>query len=241
MKQSLKVVHLYPKHMSLYGDRGNVMVLSHMAKELGLAFELQDCFPGERIEASPDIVLLGGGQDADQEKVVKDLLTKRPEISDAILNGAIFLGVCGGYQLLGEYYEDAAGNYLEGLKLLNLHTKKANLKEKRIIGNLKAQSKELGWLLGFENHGGRTFLGDGLKPLAKVVQGGGNNAQDKTEGVISSYGAGLIIGTYLHGFLPKNTQVAKFLINRACGLSENINSLDPIESTNREVLSKLKY
>lgn len=241
MKKSFKVVHLYPKHMSLYGDRGNVIVLAHLAKELGLEFVLQDCLPGERIRKNPDLILLGGGQDTDQGKIVKDLLSRKGEIKDAILNGSTFLGICGGYQLLGEYYEDATGQVLEGLQILNLCTKKAQTGQKRIIGNLKAHSQLFAHLFGFENHGGRTFLGDGLKPLATVLQGGGNNGQDKSEGVIASFGAGTVIGTYLHGFLPKNVQVAKFLINQACNLNLAINEFDHLEASNRETLAKLPY
>jgi lipid II isoglutaminyl synthase (glutamine-hydrolysing) len=226
--------------MSLYGDRGNLIVLAQRATELGLEVNVQDCVPGEPIDPDTNLILLGGGQDHDQGKILSDLLARQNEIKDLILGGAIFLGVCGGYQLLGDYYEDAAGNYLDGLKIVNIITKKAKSNQKRIIGNVKAISPEFGLLLGFENHGGRTYLGTDLKPMAKVLQGGGNNAEDGTEGVSQSYGKGFILGTYFHSFLAKNSQVADYLIGRSLSLNLQL-MRDPIESLNIKQNSFLKY
>lgn len=235
----IKITHLYPQHMSLYGDRGNILTLLYWAKQFDIKAFVQNCQLGERIEQDTNLIMLGGGQDQDQEKVLKDLLARRNEISDLIEKGTIFLGICGGYQLLGEYYEAANNNYLDGLKLLNLYTKKAKKDEKRIIGNVKANSELFGLLNGFENHGGRTFFASpDLKPLANVLEGGGNNGQDGTEGVFVNFGKGLIIGTYFHGFLPKNYKVAQFLLNV---YQKGQNTENIFENINKKVISSLKY
>lgn len=239
MQTKLKITHLYPKHMSLYGDRGNIITLLFRAKQIGVELELQDCFPNQPIDKNTKLILLGGGQDHDQEKIFKDLLARKNEIKDLISHGTIFLGICGGYQLLGKSYEAADGQVLEGLDLLDLTTRKAKAASKRIIGNVRVYSEVFGDLLGFENHGGRTYLGEGLKPLGKVLRGGGNNGEDGLEGVFQNYGKGLILGTYFHGFIPKNIQVADYLIQKITGNSytqaliqdsviENLNTLNGI-------------
>jgi CobQ-like glutamine amidotransferase family enzyme len=226
--------------MSLYGDRGNVLVLNGKSQEAGFEFEIQDCTSGEAINPKTNIILLGGGQDQDQELIVRDLLNRREEIKSLVEGGAIFLGVCGGYQLIGESYEYAVGNYLEGLKLLNLKTIREKKLNKRIIGNLKAHSELLGNLTGFENHGGRTILGEGLTPLAKVIEGGGNNGEDGTEGVIANLGKGLIIGTYFHTFLPKNPKVAEYMIN-FISKTKNTFTPDLLEINNHKKNMSLRY
>ncbi len=237
---TITITHLYPQHMSLYGDRGNILALLYWASQLNLKINVQNCSLNEPIDQNTKLIMLGGGQDHDQEKVLKDLLNRRNELNDLILGGAIFLGICGGYQLLGEYYEVADGKRLDGLNLLGLYTKKAGIGEKRIIGNVKAKSNLFGLLTGFENHGGRTFLGRKLKPLAQIVQGGGNNAQDQTEGVLQNYGQGLIIGTYFHGFLPKNRQVAQFILKKiAQAETENFENI--LENINQKICNYLPY
>jgi lipid II isoglutaminyl synthase (glutamine-hydrolysing) len=224
--------------MSLYGDRGNIIVLSFLAEQIGLEFDLQDCYPGERVNPYSNIVFLGGGQDNDQEKIVEDLLQRKNELQDLITNGAIFIGVCGGYQMLGNSYESATGSTLEGLGILDFETKNAKTNERRIIGNVVAHSETFGSLVGFENHGGRTHL-KGQAPLAKVIQGGGNNATDATEGVFAQYGKGHILGTYLHGFLQKNIAVSRWLIKQVCNYDYFIS--DPIESINQQNSMSLSY
>ncbi|MDX1919559.1 MAG: hypothetical protein SFU25_02360 [Candidatus Caenarcaniphilales bacterium] len=235
---SIKICHLYPKHMSLYGDRGNIVVLSFLAEQIGIDLSLQDCYPGERIEPHSNIIFLGGGQDNDQEKIVNDILQRKNEIADLIANGCIFIGVCGGYQLLGTSYESASGHTLKGLDILDFYTLNSKKGEKRIIGNVVAFSEQFGSLVGFENHGGRTFL-KGQTPLAKVIQGGGNNANDTTEGLFQQYGNGHILGTYLHGFLQKNPNVAKWLIKSTCGYDYFLP--DPIETLNLKTNMSLSY
>ncbi len=237
----LKICHLYPQQMSLYGDRGNIITLKYRAEQRNIKIEIQSCLIGEKIEQNTNFIMLGGGQDADQEKILKDLHSRKLEIQDFILNGAVFLGICGGYQLLGAYYE-TVNQKLEGLNLLNFFTERAKKNEKRIIGNVIAYNENFGELYGFENHGGRTFLqNNNLQALGKIISGGGNNASDLTEGVYSEQGAGLIIGTYLHSFLPKNYKVADHIITKALKINDlDLKEIDNnLEIKNRNFL-KLK-
>ena len=202
----------------MYGDRGNLLVLQKRAEWYGLAPVCQDLEPGEALPMDADLVLLGGGQDADQARIAAELLALREPLQRLYESGAVILAVCGGYQLLGTHYQTASGEELAGLGLLSLSTQ-AN--SPRISGNLIAESAVPGFgtLVGFENHAGRTQLADGLQPLAQVKQGGGNNGRDQTEGVYAPHhqSNGLIIGTYLHSFLPRNVQVADALLARISG------------------------
>lgn len=241
MNKEFEICHLYPKHMSLYGDRGNIFSLLYRAKARNINASVQFCGLGERISPSAKLIMLGGGQDSDQERIIPDLLSKRNELRDLIYSGAVFLGICGGYQLLGNYYETTTET-IDGLGLLNIYTKRAKNKEKRIIGNMKAFSEKFGHMWGFENHGGRTYIND-LEPLGKVLQGGGNNGQDKTEGVLAELEEGLVIGSYLHSFLPRNSKVTDFLIAKALKIQiEELLPLDDqIENENEKNGLSLAY
>jgi CobQ-like glutamine amidotransferase family enzyme len=235
MTGELTITHLYPKQMSLYGDRGNIVILQKRAQELfNLRLKVQNCAPGQDIDSDSKLIMLGGGQDYDQSKIMSDLLARKDQIQSLIKNGAFYLGICGGYQLAGQFYQTAAGRKLPGLHLLDFYTLTAPAGQKRIIGNIQAFSQPLGLLRGFENHGGRTFLGSGLKPLAQIKQGGGNNGQDQTEGVLNSCGQGWIMGTYLHGFLPKNPKVADFIIETISGQKPSILADNVLENLNHQ-------
>ena len=160
-----------------------------------------------------DLLYVGGGQDRQQLLVAENLAGKAEQVRDAFEAGAAVLAVCGGYQLLGEYYVTADGKKLPGLSLVELHTVPG---PKRNIGNIVIETSGLGLqpqtLVGFENHSGKTYLGPGLTPLGRVLHGAGNNGEDGTEGVA----AGNVFGTYLHGsLLPKNPHFADLLIERA--------------------------
>jgi lipid II isoglutaminyl synthase (glutamine-hydrolysing) len=242
IQNTIHITHLYPRHMSLYGDRGNIIVLAHKAKSAGIEIVLQNCSVGESINPKCQIMLLGGGQDNDQEIIQNDLLKRQNELSDLIKNGSTFLGICGGFQLLGQSYQTANGQEIQGLGFLNMKTINAKPDEKRIIGNAIVESPVFGKLIGYENHGGRTFLPSELKPLGQIVQGGGNNGQDKSEGVLTQWEKGLILGTYFHGFLPKNPQVANYLIQRFFPNLKILNkSLSLLESMNQANNLKLSY
>ena len=215
MSRPLRIAHLYPEAMNLYGDMGNVRVLQRRAEWRGIAVEVVDVGPGPADLSAADLVFFGGGQDRDQSRIFEDFADhKRASLERAVEAGAALLAVCGGYQLLGHAYVDADGRELRGLGLLDLRSEAGS---DRWIGNVVIESDPaLGLqprtLVGFENHGGRTFLGPGLRPLGRVLVGGGNNGEDGGEGVV----AGTVVGTYLHGsLLPKNPALADWLLRAA--------------------------
>lgn len=221
----LSIVHLYADLLKTYGDRGNVLTLRNRAAWRGWDAEVVAVGVGERLPEGASVIFLGGGSDRIQGVVVPDLERRRDELAAALSAGAVVLSVCGGYQLMGNSYETAEGAVLAGLGLLDVETRAG---EGRLIGNVVAEASPAGpalELVGFENHGGRTFLGPGAEPLAMVVRGHGNNGADRTEGAIQ----GRVIGTYLHGpVLPLNPGLTDWLLALALGV-EGSESLPPLE------------
>jgi CobQ-like glutamine amidotransferase family enzyme len=202
---------LYPDHMNIYADRGNIAFLERRCRWRGIEFELSTAGPEEKLDpAAHDLFYIGGGQDRDQALVARDLVErKRGALAAALDSGASMLAVCGGYQLLGHSYA-VGGETLPGLGLVDLRTVREP--GPRLIGNVVIEA-DVGTgarrLAGFENHGGRTYLGASEQPLGRVVSGFGNNGRDGMEGVRR----GRLIGTYLHGpLLPKNAWLADMLI-----------------------------
>lgn len=220
----LRVCALYPDLMNIYADRGNLLMLQRRCEWRGIDFAVTAAGLGEAIDPDAhDLFYLGGGQDRDQRLCALDLVqTKRDALHAAADRGAIVLGVCGGYQLLGHRYE-LGDDQIPGLGLVDLHTVRS-ADGSRLIGNVaievRLDSGATGpprVLAGFENHGGRTHLGAGEQPLGRVLKGHGNSGSSGTEGVRR----GSVIGTYLHGpLLPKNAWFADWLIREACGLTE---------------------
>ena len=211
---TLRVCSLYPDLMNIYADRGNIAVLRARCQWRGLGFELTASSLGESFDPDAhDLFYMGGGQDRDQRAVALDMSeTKREALHAAAGRGAVVLAVCGGYQLLGESYE-LEGETLPGVGLVELRTVREE--GPRLIGNCAIEA-DLGTgtriIAGFENHGGRTYLGSGAEPLGRVLNGFGNNGKDGFEGVRR----GNVIGTYLHGpLLPKNAWLADRLIELA--------------------------
>ena len=209
---ALRVLWLYPEHMNIYADRGNIAVLQRRCAWRGIGFELERAGIGDSVDPrAHDLLYIGGGQDRDQALVAHDLTdTKREALVEALAHGAAMLAVCGGYQLLGRSYGLPGGELLPGLALVDAET--VRVPGPRLIGNVVIET-DLGdgprRLAGFENHGGRTFLGEGEQALGRVVSGHGNNGDDGREGVRR----GRLIGTYLHGpLLPKNVWLADRLI-----------------------------
>lgn len=203
----LRIAHLYPDLMSIYGDRGNVIALERRASWRGIEVETRALRVGERFDAQwPDLLFFGGGQDRGQEVVGADLAgANGAAIRAALDGGAAALAVCGGYQLLGHAYAPDAGSEVRGLGVLDVTTRSG---KRRFVGNLLAEAPE-GTLVGFENHSGRTYLGAGAAPLARVIAGHGNNGEDRTEGARQ----GKVVGTYCHGsVLPKNPWLADLLL-----------------------------
>ena len=205
---------LYSRSMNLYGDRGNIMSIYRRTKWRGKDAEVMEYNIGEKFDFSDvDLFFFGGGQDVQQHEVSEDLKKIGKELKKQIdQKGAALLAICGGMQLMGKYYETQAGHKIHGVGLFDIHTIGG---EERFIGNvivdsnITGESKEL---VGFENHSGRTYLSEGMKPLGRMVVGRGNNGEDGTEGVVYKNA----IGSYLHGsLLPKNPWITDWLIERA--------------------------
>ena len=210
----LRVLSLYPELMNIYADRGNIAVLRARCEWRGIGFEHLGVTVGDALDPdAADLFYMGGGQDRDQVAVAADMAeTKRDALHAAAGRGAVVLGVCGGYQLLGESYE-MGDETLPGVGLVDLKTVREP--GERLIGNCAIEA-DLGTgprtIAGFENHGGRTYLGTSAEPLGRVLSGHGNNGKDGYEGVRK----GNVIGTYLHGpLLPKNVWLADRLIELA--------------------------
>ena len=213
----LRACALYPDLMNIYADRGNIAILRARCEWRGLGFELSATGVGERLDPDRhDLFYIGGGQDRDQVAVAHDMAeTKKAALREAAERGAVVLAVCGGYQLLGSSYE-LHGEHLPGVGLVDLHTVREP--GPRLIGNCAIEA-DLGSgrqvIAGFENHGGRTYLGRSATPLGAVLKGHGNNGADGTEGVRERN----VIGTYLHGpLLPKNVWLADRLIELALAI-----------------------
>ena len=211
---ALRICSLYPELMNIYADRGNIAVLRSRCEWRGLGFEHAAASLGDSLDPDAhDLFYMGGGQDRDQIAVAHDMAaTKRDALHAAADRGAVVLAVCGGYQLLGHSYE-LDGEELPGVGLVDLRTVREP--GPRLIGNCAIEA-DVGTgprtIAGFENHGGRTYLGEGEQPLGRVLKGHGNNGRDGTEGVRR----GNVIGTYLHGpLLPKNVWLADRLIELA--------------------------
>ena len=208
--QTIRLAHLYPNLMNLYGDRGNIITLRRRCEARGITLDVTDLGLGDPFDpAAYDLVFIGGGQDREQRRITDDLLTLKGEpIRVAADEGMPMLTVCGGYQLFGRSYQPAAGEELPGLGIFPIRTVHPGEDAPRCIGNVEA-AWEGGTLVGFENHGGRTYLEAGAQPFARVTAGYGNNGDDGTEGAV----IGNVYGTYLHGsLLPKNPAFADHLI-----------------------------
>jgi CobQ-like glutamine amidotransferase family enzyme len=203
------ILNLYPGHMNVYGDRGNVLTLRRRLEWRGYDVEVIDHHPGDALPDAPDIVFGGGGQDAAQAHVQPDLLRSGGPLRDWAEDGTPMLLVCGLFQLFGHHTYTVGGSTLPGLGVLDVTTDAGG---GRLVGNTVTASDEFGALIGFENHGGRTQLGPRARPLGKVPRGQGNNGSDGLEGARYKN----VIGTYLHGpVLPKNPKLADHLIQVA--------------------------
>lgn len=207
----IRIAHLYPQELNMYGDRGNILTLYRRCQWRGIDVSIDLIHPKMGLKPEVyDLFFMGGGQDAQQLKVAHDLQALKLEtLQEAAQLGAVFLGICGGYQLFGHDYQPHEGNRLIGLNILDISTTAGPT---RFIGNIVLQRPNGEMIVGFENHSGLTRLGLGVQPLGKVILGYGNNGQDKQEGAVS----GNIYGTYLHGsLLPKNPSFADELIQKA--------------------------
>ncbi|OUO78923.1 glutamine amidotransferase [Blautia sp. An249] len=205
----LVIGHLYPDLLNLYGDRGNIACLTKRCQWRGIEAEVRTFELGEPIDFTKlDLVLLGGGSDREQMLVCQKLREIRKDFQEYVEKDGVVIAICGGYQLLGKYYKTDQRT-IPGLELVDMYTEQG---EGRLIDNivLKSDLVEMP-IVGFENHGGRTYI-NGNRSLGKVLYGSGNDGQTKEEGVVYRN----VIGTYLHGpLLPKNPQLADYLIKKA--------------------------
>ena len=274
--RKLKIAHLYPRLMNIYGDRGNILCLTRRCRDREIEVEVYELGVGDTLTSGEhDLIFMGGAQDRDQRRVVDDLrTTKGQALLDAAEADTVILAVCGAYQLFGKHYVAASGEQLEGLGLFDLRTEHPGPADDRLIGNVVAElimdghpstgsgrnkpaveaepgssrrespaipslSRDGGrsiTLVGFENHGGRTYLGPDAQPLAKVRSGHGNNGRDGTEGVRYRNA----FGTYLHGsLLPKNPAFADMLIALALGETELAPLDDALENAAHQAALKL--
>ena len=225
----LNIIHLYPDLLNLYGDTGNVKCLKKRAEDRGIKVNIYNFSDDENKPDldNGDLFFMGGGSDRSQQLVYKDFLKYKNKFRELIDKQKVVLAVCGGYQLLGAEYIDKDGNELPGLNILDYDSKSG--KGKRIIGNIIIESTldiTPKTIVGFENHGGRTY--SKYEPLGDVLSGYGNNDNDKKEGVVYKN----FIGTYLHGpILPKNPHLADYLILKALKNKYDIDSLNPLDDS----------
>lgn len=205
----LKILHLYPKEMNLYGDHGNVLALVKRCEWRGIKTEVIAHEPGDPIPDDIDIIFGGGGQDSNQNKIEDDLRHIAMDLKKLVENDVPTLVICGLYQLFGDYFETSEGQKIKGISVIDITTKGG---PERLIGNIVLNTAEFGEVVGYENHSGLTTLGKKAKPFGTVIKGYGNNGDDFTEGARYKN----CIGTYLHGpVLPKNPRVADWLILKA--------------------------
>lgn len=248
-KLKLTIGWLYPELMSTYGDRGNIIVLQKRCEWRGIEIKIIniDQTTNNQQLLSIDLLFGGGAQDREQEIVMKDLYKKKQLIKKRIDDGMPALFVCGAPQLMGNYYEPAVGKRIEGLGIFDIYTQHPGPKDDRLIGNVVAEIemnnipspqllKTNPYIVGFENHGGRTYLETNTKPFAKVKKGFGNNGEDGYEGVVYKNA----IGSYLHGpLLPKNPQIADWLIAKAIEIKYKKEiELEPLDTTLEEIAKK---
>jgi lipid II isoglutaminyl synthase (glutamine-hydrolysing) len=251
MNYRLRLAHLYPDQMNIYGDRGNILTLTQRCAWRGIAVELVRVAVGVEVDwPSIDIAFFGGGQDSGQALIAGDFVQRQgPPLRAAIEEDLVMLSICGGYQLLGHYFLTHTGERLPGVGAMDVHTVGCDV---RLIGNIvveanlepetkderrKTKAEMVSSsvfrpsssirLVGFENHSGRTYLGAGVRPLGRVLAGHGNNGEDGTEGAVYHNA----FGCYMHGsLLPKNPQLADHLIRlalrRRYGSTANLAPLD---------------
>ena len=224
----LKLVHLYPDVLNLYGDRGNILCLRRRMEWRGLGVQVEEKPIGSDASLrGADLIFIGGGQDFEQEALLEDLHRgKDAALRSAVADGVPVLAICGGYQMLGNYYETHDGVRCDFVGAVDLYTVGG---EKRMIGNyLFRCGQESGGMevVGFENHSGRTWLGKGVQPLGRVLAGCGNNGEDGTEGVRYNN----VFGTYSHGpLLPKNPALCDEILRTALERKYGKAELSPLD------------
>jgi CobQ-like glutamine amidotransferase family enzyme len=222
MTKVLQFAHLYPDLLNLYADSGNIRTLVNRCRWRDIEVTVHQIPKGAHAKLTDyHLVLLGGGSDREQELVGQTLRERQQDWKAAVEDGLPLLAVCGGYQLLGQYYQLLDGRQVPGLGILDLVTE---AKVPRLIGNIAIDTDIGGLVMGFENHGGRTTHHH--DPLGKVRTGQGNNGLDRTEGVHYRN----VVGTYIHGpLLPKNPALADYMLTKALEYAGEPNTLQPLD------------
>ena len=226
----LKICHLYPDILNLYGDQGNIICMKKRLEWRNIECSVTEVSIGESAKFTDfDIFFIGGGQDFEQEILLGDLAGgKAEEIKAAVADGKTFLTICGGYQMLGSYYKTWDGQMCDFIGAIDYYTVGA---KDRMIGNFmyKCGAESGGsTVVGFENHSGKTFLGSGVSPLGTILSGYGNNGEDKTEGVRYNN----VFGTYSHGpVLPKDPQLTDFILKTALSQKYTSFGFEPLDDT----------
>ncbi len=225
MSQVIKIAHLYPREMNIYGDMGNIITLVKRLEWRGYKAEVLPVEAGEPFDFTQvDMVFGGGGQDSGQLVVGADLVTRGQVLREAAAAGMPMLVICGLYQLFGREFVTGSGTTIPGIGIFAAVTKAGQV---RMIGNIVVRS-EYGRLVGFENHSGQTILDRDQPALGKVEKGCGNDPRSGAEGAVSH----AVIGTYLHGpVLPKNPALADFLILTALKRRYGVTELEPLDDT----------
>lgn len=225
----INIVHLYPKEMNIYGDNGNILVLKKRLEWRNIAVNIVNCGVGDSIPGDVSIIIGGGGQDAGQSLVAKDLQKKAMTIKSMAKNGVPMLMICGMYQMFGHYFLTHDHNKIPGISVLDIYT----VAEKgRLIGNV-ASSTRWGDIIGYENHSGRTYIEGKAEPFGDTKIGQGNNGKDKTEGAVFNN----VFGTYMHGpILAKSPVFADYLLKLALESNNQNNELLDIDD-NLEILA----
>jgi len=229
----MKLVHLYPREMNIYGDTGNLLVLRRRLQWRRLPVEIVPVSVGDALPHDVDILLGGGGQDAAQGEIGADFASRGAELRAMADDGVVMLAVCGAYQMLGHEFVTGAGRRIPGAGVLDVVTRaEAN----RIIGNNVVDTPDAGQLVGYENHSGLTELGPSVRPLGASQLGRGNNGRDQTEGAVRDN----VVGTYLHGpVLAKSPQFADNLLRRALARRGLDTDLEPLDDSLAEQAARV--
>ena len=236
-RRQLNIVQLYPEQMNLYGDYGNTQIICRRAELYGYRVRLvsYNSAPDMANLVKADLILGGGGQDSGQRAILSDLVRLKSELPGMIEAGVPMLVVCGLYQLMGHYFQTGDGDRLTGLGIFDAITVAGR---KRLIGNAVVDAgDELGVLVGYENHSGRTDLGKEQAPLGRVIKGWGNDGAGKLEGAIKQ----AAVGTYLHGpVLAKSPRLADWLLVGASRRRYGEAKLEPADGHAEKELARLE-
>lgn len=239
MAKEIYITQLYINEMNTYGDRGNLLSLAKRIEWQGYTPIIQYYHVSADMPKQTDIVLGGGGQDAAQAEIQKDIQRIRGDLAKLTVNGVPMLLICGTYQLFANRFITIGGKEVKGIGIFDAETIGG---DKRLIGNIAFETHDFGKIYGFENHSGRTYLHGDQKPFGKVIRGNGNNGEDKTEGARTNNA----IGSYSHGpILPANPRLCDWLIKTAA--MNRYKSYDPAHVDNhlaelvRESAAKRKY